>query len=204
MDRIPTVSTDGSCITMLYCAFPSGRGVRVKIDISCLEQEPLDFDERFTVVPERLDSDVVAAPVSVRLQGEVRAEGEAVTVLGRIRADGTVACSRCLDDVEWTVDESFAVEYRWPASTPTEDEVGLDEDDLDVSFLEGNELDLLELAAEQILLALPMRILCDEDCAGLCPTCGANRNRPVACECPPEVDPRWQALAGLKNSSTES
>ena len=176
----------------------------MKIDISCLEQEPLSFDERFTVVPDRLDGDVVTAPVAVRLQGEVRADGEVVTVLGRVRADGTVACSRCLDDVEWTVDESFAVEYRWPANPPMEDEIGLDEDDLDVSFLEGNEIDLLELAAEQILLALPMRILCDEDCAGLCPTCGANRNRPEPCDCPPEVDPRWQALAGLKNSSTES
>lgn len=189
---------------MLYCAFPSGRGVRVKFDISCLEQEPLTFNERFSVEPERLDNEVVTTPVTVRLEGEVRADGEAVTVFGRFLAGGRVACSRCLDDVEWTVDEPYSVEYRWPATTPLEDEVGLDEDDLDVSFLEGNELDLMELAAEQILLALPMRILCDEGCAGLCPTCGANRNRAVACECTPEVDPRWQALAGLKNPQSES
>jgi uncharacterized protein len=176
----------------------------VKIDISCLEQEPLAFAERFTVEPERLDNEVVTTPVTVRLEGEVRADGEAVTAFGRFRAAGTVACSRCLDAVEWTVDEPFSVEYQWPANAPTEDEMSLDEDDLDVSFLEGNELDLSELAAEQILLALPMRILCDESCAGLCPTCGANRNRAVVCECPPEVDPRWQALAGLKNPQTES
>jgi len=176
----------------------------VKIDISSLEQEPLQFDERFTVVPERLDSDVVTTPVTVRLQGEVRADGEAVAVVGRFRADGTLACSRCLEDVQWTVDEPYTVEYRWPASTLTEEEVGLEEDDLDVVFLEDNELDLLELAAEQILLTLPMRILCDEGCAGLCPTCGANRNRSVTCECPPEVDPRWHALAGLKDTSSES
>lgn len=176
----------------------------MKIDISCLEQEPLQFSERFTVGPERLDNDVVTTPVTVRLEGEVRADGEAVTVFGRFRAEGTVACSRCLDEVEWSVKEPYSVEYRWPANAPIEDEVGLDEDDLDVSFLEGNELDLLELAAEQILLALPMRILCDEGCAGLCPTCGANRNRGAVCECPPEVDPRWQALAGLKTPPSES
>ena len=77
----------------------------MKIDISCLEQEPLAFDERFTVEPERLDNEVVTTPVTVRLEGEVRADGEAVTVFGRFRAEGTVACSRCLDEVEWTVDE---------------------------------------------------------------------------------------------------
>ncbi len=176
----------------------------MKIDISSLEQEPLQFDERFTVEPARLDNEVVTTPVSVRLEGEVRAEGEAVTAVGRFRAEGRVACSRCLDDVQWTVDEPYSVEYRWPANTPSDDEIGLEEEDLDVSFLEGNELDLMDLAAEQILLTLPMRILCDDECAGLCPTCGANRNRASACECPPEVDPRWQALADLKSPLSES
>lgn len=84
---------------MLYSAFPSGRGVRVKIDISSLEQEPLLFDERFTVEPERLDNEVVATPVKVRLEGEVRADGESVTVFGVFRGEGAVACSRCLDAV---------------------------------------------------------------------------------------------------------
>jgi uncharacterized protein len=176
----------------------------VKIDISGLEQEPLHFDERFAVEPERLDNEVVATPVTVQLEGDVRAEAGAVFVTGRVRARGTVACSRCLEDVDWTVDEPMSLEYRWAESAPLEDEIGLDDDDLDVSFLEGSELDLLELAAEQILLALPMRILCDEDCRGLCPTCGANRNAGEACSCPPDVDPRWQALAALKNSQSES
>ena len=189
---------------MLYFAFPSGRGVCVKIDISSLEQGPLRFDERFTVESERLDSEVETTPVAIQLEGEVRADGEAVTVFGQFHAEGTVACSRCLEDVQWTVGEPFSVEYRWPENTSGDDEIGLEEEDLDVSFLEGNEIDLLELAAEQILLTLPMRILCDENCAGLCPTCGANRNRAAACECPTEVDPRWQALADLKNLGPES
>ena len=114
----------------------------MKIDISSLEQEPLQFDERLAVEPERLDSEVVTTPVAVRLEGEVRADGEAVTVSGRFRAEGTVACSRCLDDVQWTVDEPFSVEYRWPDTTAGDDEIGLEEEDLDVSFLEENELDL--------------------------------------------------------------
>ena len=176
----------------------------VKIDLSCLELEPVSFDERFTVEPERLDSEVLSTPVVVRLEGEVRPHGDGVSVLGRFRADGRVACSRCLETAAWTVDEHYSVEFQRAASAPVDEELGLDEKDLDIAFLEGEELDLMELATEQILLALPMRILCNESCAGLCPTCGANRNRTETCDCTPDVDPRWQALAGLAGSGSDS
>jgi uncharacterized protein len=57
---------------------------------------------------------------------------------------------------------------------------------------------LLEDAVrEQVLLALPGRMLCQQDCQGLCPQCGANRNR-TNCDCvQPAVDSRWKALADL-------
>ena len=189
---------------MLYFAFPSGRGVRVKIDISSIEQEPVTFDERLTVEADRLDSEVLTSQVEVRLDGEARPHGGSVSVFGRFRATSQVACSRCLEAVPWSVEESYSVEYRRTPDAVEEDEVGLEEDDLDEVFLEEEAIDLVDLAAEQILLALPMRILCDENCAGLCPTCGANRNADGACDCPPENDPRWRALEGLSGSSPES
>ena len=176
----------------------------MKIDLSSLELEPISFDERLAVEPERLESEVVSAPVGVRLDGTVRPHGDAVSVIGRFRADGQVACSRCLETAPWTVDEHFSVEYQRASSAPMDDELNLDENELDVAFLEGEELDLMELAVEQILLALPMRILCNESCAGLCPTCGVNLNQTEGCECPPEVDPRWHALAGLSGSGSDS
>jgi uncharacterized protein len=176
----------------------------VKIDISSIEQEPVSFDERLTVEAERLGSEVLTSPVEVRLDGEARPHGGSLTVFGRFRATSELICSRCLEAVPWSVDESYSVEYRRTPATANEDEVGLEEDDLDVVFLDEEALDLVDLAAEQILLAMPMRILCDENCAGLCPTCGANRNGDGACECPPEVDPRWRALEGLSGSSPES
>ena len=55
-----------------------------------------------------------------------------------------------------------------------------------------------------MLLALPMRIVCDQDCAGLCPRCGANRNREGACQCQPEIDPRLAVLADLGGSDRNS
>ena len=69
---------------------------------------------------------------------------------------------------------------------------------LDIVFIEDMSYDLKDLAAEQVLLTLPMRVVCSEDCAGLCPNCGGNRNIDGACSCEPEIDPRWEALRGLE------
>jgi uncharacterized protein len=51
-----------------------------------------------------------------------------------------------------------------------------------------------------LLLNIPMRILCKEDCRGLCPKCGRNRNT-NSCDCVEEaIDPRWEGLKGLRDS----
>ena len=176
----------------------------MKIDVSKLGQEPRRFDEVIRVDSNRLDCDQVTAPMGVRLKGEVCPHNGFFTVAGNSRIEGSVVCSRCLESVSWEVDESFSVDYRTPATAPVDAEVGLDGGDLDVVFLESDVLDLSDLAAEQILLMLPMRVVCDESCAGLCPRCGANRNRDGACTCEPEVDPRWQALAGLADKDHSS
>ena len=106
--------------------------------------------------------------------------------------------------MSWNVAEDFSFEYHSPESAPLDAEAGLDEGDLEVSFLQGQELDLVELAAEQVLLAMPMRILCQSNCAGLCPRCGANLNDVENCGCAPEIDPRWGALADLAGGTRES
>ena len=67
--------------------------------------------------------------------------------------------------------------------------------------LAGDELDLEPLARDAVLLELPLAPLCAEDCRGLCPTCGANRNT-EPCACPRPVDPRWSALDALRDGGT--
>jgi hypothetical protein len=63
----------------------------------------------------------------------------------------------------------------------------------------GDELDLSQLAREQILLNLPEQVLCREDCKGICPTCGKDLNE-GDCKCgEDEIDPRWAALKDLRN-----
>ena len=73
------------------------------------------------------------------------------------------------------------------------------DDDLNVSFYKDDQIDLGEVMREQFYLALPMKPLCREDCRGLCPVCGVNRNR-ESCTCQAEwVDPRMDALRRFKS-----
>ncbi len=166
----------------------------MKIDLSHIEKEPVRFDEELVLEPDNLDSTRVAEAISVRLRGIARSVGAGFLVDGSIRAAGKLVCVRCLEPVPWQAEEEFSLEYRRRDAHPSEEEVALEDGELDVAFLTQEVLDLSQLAAEQVLLALPMRIVCDDECAGLCPQCGANRNVAGSCRCEPEVDPRWEAL----------
>ena len=88
----------------------------------------------------------------------------------------------------------------FPQEVAQEDEeVEIASEDLDVEFYTERSISLRELAAEQVQLAIPMKPLCDENCLGLCPTCGANRNR-ENCQCETSIiDDRLGALAGIRD-----
>jgi uncharacterized protein len=82
-----------------------------------------------------------------------------------------------------------------------EEEVELSADDLEFSFYHQEEIDLAEIVSEEIVLALPMRFLCQEFCQGLCPTCGVNLNSQT-CQCRPQepLSP-FSVLQGFKKKS---
>ena len=77
----------------------------------------------------------------------------------------------------------------------------LEEDDFGVIRVVGDEVDTEPLVAEQVLLALPMKPLCKAECAGLCPTCGADRNV-EPCQCAPAADARWAGLEAWMDKRT--
>jgi uncharacterized protein len=114
---------------------------------------------------------------------------------GGITADGTVSaawrgeCRRCGGPVEGQVVARVSERFA-----PT----GGTERDEEAYPLTGDELDLEPLARDGVLLELPLAPLCREDCAGLCPTCGANRNT-ESCECAPPTDVRWAVLDALRD-----
>jgi uncharacterized protein len=144
------------------------------------------------------------------LKGEARVSGQAsrkrdeVSVKGIIRSTVEVACDRCAAPVAAPLEVEFSTAFipREQAAAVTEN-VELQEEDLALSFYEDGAVDVDELVREQILLALPTRQLCREECRGLCPICGKDLNI-AQCSCREgEIDPRWAALADLKKNGSE-
>ncbi len=133
--------------------------------------------------------------------GRIVAEGRGVRVRGQVVAELEAVCDRCLQEVSFPLQFPFDLFY-----TPEDElagqsgEIELQTRDLDSAIYENDELDLDELVREQLELSLPPRILCREDCRGLCPQCGAELNHET-CQCQEPIDPRWQVLADLRNKS---
>jgi uncharacterized protein len=138
------------------------------------------------------------ADVSWRLERvrlHVSRDGQDVLVVGELAASVPLTCSRCLEEFPTTVQQAVDVRYvpRPAAST----DVQLASDDLDLDFYENDEVNLAELVETETTLALPMKPLCRDDCRGLCPVCGGNRNlTPCACQTRP-ADPRLAVLRDL-------
>ena len=130
-----------------------------------------------------------------RVRLRVERDGDDVVVVGDIGSTVPVACGRCLE--EFPVAVRATVDLRFVPRPPTGNRVELGSDDLDLDFYDHDELNLATLVQSETALALPMKPLCREDCRGLCPVCGGNRNL-VACTCQERApDPRLAALKDL-------
>ena len=175
----------------------------MRIEVDRLSERGEAFAHTYAPGELALEEEGLSLTVPVSVEGRATRKGSEVRLRGRIRTTVEVACDRCLRPVPFAVEEEFDVRLE-PAETETESEeqAELQPEDLDVSVYEGDAVDVDELAREQILLALPTRLHCREDCKGLCPTCGADLNETnCACE-QKQTDPRWAGLAALKESKS--
>ncbi len=122
---------------------------------------------------------------------------EDIRLRAHISGDFELLCARCLDTIAYRADEEFDLIFR-PSEADTETgERAITEAETEIGYYEGSGLLLEDVVREQVLLSLPDRSLCRQDCKGLCPRCGANLNgSPCQCEST-VVDPRWGALQGL-------
>jgi uncharacterized protein len=133
-------------------------------------------------------------PARVRLG--YRRSGSDLFFDGHVAGAAVGHCARCLEPYTFEIGSDFSFVLVPKTSIPQE--VELNEEDLDLSFYEGEEVDISPLVLEQIVLTLPTRPLCNEGCRGLCPQCGANRNVET-CACVEEHrDPRLAVLRNLK------
>ena len=141
----------------------------------------------------------VAAPVELALR--VRKDGDKYHLLGRLVTTVRRECCRCLETFDAPVAVDVDVRYLPHRANAGEGEHEISDEDLSIAFYRDDEIDLGGLVREQLHLAAPMKPLCDDGCRGLCPACGANRNRET-CGCDTAWrDPRFDALRPLARTA---
>ena len=163
------------------------RSVKGARQVYDLETDTFDF-----MVPDWQ----LSKPLSVSL--EVVNEGRYLNLTGTVKACVEGQCSRCLDKVTETVETVITEQLLYAKDAYLYNPLAVGE--LEEQFyLYSNDLfDISEIIRESILAALPMKILCRDDCRGLCLKCGQNLNR-GQCQCDTtEIDPRLAILAKLK------
>lgn len=133
-------------------------------------------------------------PAEVRLS--YRRSGQELFFYGRVSSQVIGHCARCLEKYSFDLGADFS--FILVPKTPMPTDLELNQEDLDLSFYDSEEVDVSPLVLEQIVLALPTRPVCSETCEGLCPQCGANRNN-ENCGCVTDQgDPRLAVLRNLK------
>ena len=133
--------------------------------------------------------------MGISFEGPAYVKGRAENIGGQVEISAHVAakiatnCARCMKDIFKDVDFDY-----------TEKVVGSSmevQDGDDVILLEGTEVDIADLTLNNFITVSPMKYLCKEDCKGLCPHCGADRNH-TDCGCETDVtDPRFDVLNNL-------
>ena len=162
------------------------------INVAQLLKEPVGSTRRYKV------DELIGEEGTTHVQGEVilAHANRSVLVQGTIAAKCKDICTRCLEPADISVTFDVADEYF-----PTIDIVsGLPLPRNPDAFMldESHVLDLTEALNQYLVMAMPMKVLCRSDCAGICPSCGQNLNT-QSCSCTEQApDPRWSKLVSLK------
>ena len=149
-----------------------------------------------------LDQQTVLLKAPARISAKIVLQKGQVRITGRLLAELDLVCSRCLGTSPLQIDKQVDLEYSPDPQVDEGEEIGLEYSDLEVGFYRQDRINLGDLVNEQLLLEVPLKMICRDDCRGLCPQCGCNRND-VRCDCSLEqVDPRLAALSALKQKMT--
>jgi uncharacterized protein len=176
------------------------------LDIKELEVHPLDFAEEFP--PDALDLGGEArqrTPLKAVGRAEVVEEHHGkhkvlkdIRLRGRLSARLELDCARCLEPVAQDIAREFELLYRPQGADAGRAELSVTDAEAEIGYYQGDGLLLEDVLREQVLLALPVKITCRDDCKGLCPQCGKNLNQ-EQCSCQtPSEDPRWAALKEIR------
>jgi len=176
------------------------------IAIKDLETQPIDFREEFSPGAIDLGPDL-------RQRSPLHTEGHAdlveehhgkhkiiqdIRLKGKLDTSLEADCARCIEPVVHKLSREFDLLYRPLGSDAGRDELSVTDAEAEIGYYQGEGLLLEDAVREQVLLALPLKMICREDCKGLCPQCGKNLNV-ESCDCVAAMpDPRWSALEDIR------
>jgi uncharacterized protein len=171
------------------------------LDLTRYRQPLGHFSRTFTPedVAQAGDAYRIVAPVT--LDFGIHKDKERFRLVGTAVTELELPCSRCLEPFRLPVNAHFDLRYHPATEMSQDEEREIEDEDLDTSYYQDDQIDLNELLREQFYLALPMKPLCGDDCKGLCPQCGTNLNTGT-CDCDAGWhDPRLAPLKQLKKES---
>lgn len=157
------------------------------INISKLSEGTHQYD--LETAPKNLELDDRFVE-KIFVHAELEKTGHQVHLKVGLRTKGRFICDRCLDEFEQSLSTHYEIVYI------TEDGTTRGNDSGDLQFITPDTtlLDLGEDVRQFLILAVPQKLLCKEECLGLCPVCGSNRNK-ASCKCKTkDSDPRWEVL----------
>src|SRR5579871_5697429 len=176
------------------------------ISLQELELHKIEFDQVF-------QPGAIELGAGVRQRAELHTGGRAellkehhgkkrviedIRVVGELSTSLEVPCARCLDPVVRDIERQFDLLYRPQGTDAGHEELSVPQAEAEIGYYTGDGLQLEDVVREQLLLSVPLKALCRDDCKGLCPHCGKNRNL-EACDCrPASGDPRWAALEVIR------
>ena len=175
------------------------------ITVLDLEREPLEFDLALDPGAINYGEELTQkGPLAVQGRAEVIEEHRGPRdIVSDIRLRGgyqgrvEVPCARCLTPVEIPVEGQFDLIFRPLGADQGAPERAISTSETEIGYYQNGGLALEDVLREQVLLSLPVRTLCRQDCKGLCPHCGRDLNS-ESCTCEAaSSDPRWSALSNL-------
>lgn len=175
-------------------------------DVKDLELHPIDFAEKF-------EPGVIDFGAEYRQRTPINSSGRAelveehhgkhqiikdIRVKGNLATSLEMSCARCLEPIVQNLSRDFDLLYRPLGADAGRDEMSVTDAEAEISYYEGEGIALEDVLREQVLLAVPVKVICREDCKGLCPHCGKNLNL-EQCSCATEQEePRWAALKEIR------
>jgi uncharacterized protein len=176
-------------------------------EIKDLEVHVIEFAEKFEPGAMDLGSEYrQCTPIETSGRADLVEEHQGkhkiiqdIRVQGRLSTRLELNCARCLEPVTQDVKREFDLLYRPQGADAGRDEMSVTDAEAEISYYEGEGIQLEDVVREQVLLAAPLKAICRDDCKGLCPYCGTNLNQ-EQCSCPASPgEPGWAALKEIRS-----